>query len=465
MNDVTIILFGATGDLSRRKILPALYQLIKQKRLQNFIIVGAAIDQTTAQDIIKKCEPFINNPDQKILDELQARFFYQPVDFTKESDFTILNDRLSTLEKDHKLPGNRLCYLAAAAEFYCAITENLANSKIVKKMDLKETPWNRIVYEKPFGSNLESAREINACIKQYFNESQIYRIDHFLSKEVVNNIELVRFTNCVFEPLWNNRFIDQVQIVINEKIGIEQRGGYYDKYGALSDVVQNHILELLALVAMESPEKLSGDFVRDKRVDVLKNIKVVDGILGQYEGYRNEKDVDPNSETETFAALYLRVETPRWAGVPFYVKTGKCLEKKETVINIKFKTVDCLLTKSCPVPANWLKIEVSPEAIFSLTLNVKKPGKNDEVMPVAMEFCHSCLFGAVTPRSYEVIFEEVMRGEQAISVRFDEIECAWRVIGKINEMRFKRYNYSCGGNGPKELVTRFEDKHGMRWRS
>ncbi len=402
--------------------------------------------------------------DEAVWKQLEDRFFCEALQFTNESDFKKLNARVTKLEKQFGLTGNRMAYLAAAAEFFCPITHHLATCGLITRKQSDSIPWQRIVYEKPFGHDLASAHEINACIERLFEEHQIYRIDHFLTKELVSNIALVRFTNCVFEPLWNNRYIDQVQIVVNEQIALEGRGAYYDKYGALSDVMQNHVLELLALIGMESPKKLSGEFVRDQRLQVLKKVQVIDGILGQYEGYQKESSVAQDSKTETFAALMLRIDNLRWAGVPFYLKTGKCLQKKETVIHIKFKSVDCLLTQECPVPSNWLTIEVSPEAIFSLSLNAKKPGRTDQVIPVSMDFCHSCLFGSQTPESYEVVIEEVIRGEQSISVRFDEIEQCWRIIDVVRKKNFALHEYACGSNGPEELKD-FEKKHGMRWRS
>lgn len=464
MNDLTILILGATGDLSRRKLLPALYRIIKQKKLTNFVLLGAAIDDTDAKSILEQSRTFMGPIDEAIFQQLQERFFYERIDFGKPHDFAALSKRISALEKQFGLSGNRMVYLATAAAFFCPITEQLAQSKLVTRTRIGKKPWQRIVYEKPFGHDLKSAQEINECIEQHFDESQIYRIDHFLTKELVSNIALVRFTNCVFEPLWNNRYIDQVQITISEKLGLEGRGGYYDKYGALSDVMQNHMLELMALIAMESPEKLTGNYIRDRRIEVMQKIEIIDGMLGQFENYQSEKNVAKDSNTETFAALYFRIDNPRWAGVPFYVKTGKCLEKKETIIHIKFKQVDCLLTHSCPVPSNWLSMEISPESTFSLTLNVKKPGLSDQVVPVPMEFCHSCIFGATTPQSYEVIFEEVARGEQSVSVRFDEIERAWQIIDRVRKQHFPLYQYECGSSGPKE-VTEFEQKHGMRWRS
>ncbi len=464
MNDVTFILLGATGDLCRRKLLPALYNLLRHNKLTDFIVIGAAFSDATAQSILAASRQFIGTIDEEVFAALQSRFFYEQLNFKELSDFKRLEARIKKHERTYNLSGNRIAYLAASSEFYTLITENLFLSNIITKTNINTHPWQRIVYEKPFGHNAQSAHDINACIQDKFEEHQIYRIDHFLTKELVSNIALVRFTNCVFEPLWNNRYIDQVQIVINEKIALEGRGGYYDTYGALSDVMQNHMLELLALIGMESPEKLTGDYVRNRRVQVLERVEVIDGILGQYDGYHAEKLVSKDSTTETFAALMLRINNPRWAGVPFYVKTGKCLAQKETVIHIKFKSVDCLLTKSCPVPPNWLTIEVSPQATFSLSLNAKKPGRSEQVVPVSMEFCHSCIFGEVTPEAYEVVIEEVIRGEQSISVRFDEIEQCWRIIDSARKKMFPLYQYACGSQGPEEL-TQFERKHGMKWKS
>jgi glucose-6-phosphate 1-dehydrogenase len=464
MNDFTFILLGVTGDLSRKKLLPALYHLIARKQIEQFVIVGAALGQADAAQLLAQVKENIGTVDEVIWKRLQERFFYESVNFTNETDFKTLSARVDALENQFGLSGNRMAYLAAAAEFFCPITNYLASSKLITRKKVDETPWQRIVYEKPFGHDLKSAHQINECIEKLFEEHQIYRIDHFLTKELVSNIALVRFTNCIFEPLWNNRYIDQVQIVINEEIALEGRGAYYDKYGALADVMQNHMLELLALIGMESPQKLTGDYVRDRRVQVLEKVEVVDGILGQYEGYKKDSSVPNDSDTETFAALMLRINNPRWAGVPFYLKTGKCLDKKETKIHIKFKSVDCLLTHDCPVPSNWLSFEVSPEATFSLSLNAKKPGRSEQVIPVAMEFCHSCLFGAQTPESYEVVIEEVIRGEKSISVRFDEIEQCWRIIDTVRQQSFPIHEYQCGSTGPEE-IKQFEQKHGMRWRS
>lgn len=484
------MILGATGDLARKKIFPALYQLFIQNKLGNSIIVGAALDQTTAEQLLVHAKKYVNGCDNEKWHEFGKHVFYHAINFSHEKDFDTLATYVSVLEKQHKLSGNRLVYCSTAPYFYCTITHGLAKSGLInshkhssnipqdEKNKISKTAcpelvegsvqqnytWNRIVYEKPFGHDLQSAQEINECIAQYFSEHQIYRIDHYLTKELVGNIALVRFTNIIFEPLWNNRYIDQVQIVFDESEGIDGRGSFYDKYGAIADVMQNHMMQLVALIAMESPEKLSGDYIRTERAKVLQKVKVVDVLIGQFKGYLKEPGVAADSKTETFAQVQLRIENPRWAGVPFYLKTGKLLNKKETAIYIKFKQVDCLLTRcACPSEPNYLTIEVSPDPVFSLTLNAKRPGKSDEVMPVQMAFSHPS-FGMAS-EAYETLFEEILKGEQSVSVRFDEIEYAWKIIDSIKKLKPQLYLYEPGSEGPLEEKTHFERKHGMKWLS
>ena len=464
MKNVTIVLFGATGDLSKRKIIPALYRFLVKKKLEKVIIVGAAFDDVTADQMIDAAKPFIPDVDEAYWDSLRAMSYYKKINFKEPNDFESLRLFVEECEKKNGIGASRLFYLATAADFFCSITHNSAQTGLLQRHGKNEPVWHRIVYEKPFGHDLESAHVINECIKHNIDESQVYRIDHYLTKEVVSNIAMIRFTNCVLEPLWSNRYIDQVQIVLSESVGLEGRGMYYDTYGALRDVVQNHMLEILALICMESPEKLTGDYIRAERVKVLEKIKFIDGILGQYEGYTDEPHVQKNSRTDTYASLKLAVDTPRWVGVPFYLKTGKCLDKKETIIHIKFKQVDCLLMRGCPTDSNWLTIQIAPEATFVLTLNMKKPNAADQMMPVGMEFCHSCLFGLQTPEAYEVLLGEVVRGEQSISVRFDEIEYAWKLIDAIEQQKLPLFRYKKESKGPQE-EQQFTQKHGMRWRT
>jgi len=457
MNNCTIILFGATGDLARRKLFPALYSLVAANKLETFAIVGAAIEDKTIGDILEGSREFIKHIDEQVWKKLSNNTYYFRLDFNLEKDFQDLNAFVSEVEKKHGLSGNRLAYLAAPPDFFCAITTYCASSGLIKRI---QNPWQRIVYEKPFGKSLASARAINACIAKSFDENQLFRIDHYLTKEVVGNIVLVRFTNCIFEPLWSNQYIDHVTIILDEKVCIEGRGIYYDAYGVLRDVVQNHMFELLTLIAMESPAMLTGDYIRDERMKVLKHLAFVDGILGQYENYKTEKGVAPDSQTDTFANLLFHVNNKRWAGVPFFIRTGKCLNKKLTEIQITFKKVDCLLLQGCPIASNNLTINIWPKGTFSLSLNAKKPGMLNELTQIEMEFCHSCQFGPVTPESYEVIFQEVMRGEQSISVRFDEIEQAWNIIDTLIKKKMPIYQYKRGSEGPKESRA-FEKKYGL----
>jgi len=464
MNNGTIIIFGASGDLSVRKIIPALYHLAKRGSLESVAIIGVAFEEVTAQAVLERARSYIKELDETVWQQIQQSFYYERLNFTNLEDYERLATFIKSIEQKHSLHGNRLAYLATAAYFFCTITHYLGQSGIVSRKQIDASAWNRIVYEKPFGKDIQSAHEINTCIKQWFEECQIYRVDHYLTKELVNNIALLRFTNIVFEPIWNNKYIDQVQIVLNETSGVGNRGGYYDHYGALRDVVQNHMLELLALVAMEAPEKLSGEFIRTERAKVLEKVRIVDGILGQYDTYRQEHDVQPNSTTETFAALHLKVENERWKDVPFYLKTGKNLDKHEVAIHIKFKQVACRLSKNCPSDSNWLMLRLSPDAAFILTLNAKKPGRSDELMTVAMEFCHSCLYATVTPDAYEVLLEEIWAGEQSASVRFDEIEAAWKIIDAIYAQHLPLYQYTSATVGPEELKD-FCNRHTLQWRT
>ena len=469
MNEqISIILLGATGDLTRRKIIPALYQMIVERKIDSFLLFGAALDESTPDEILDKAREFITiDLEPEAWKKLRDNFLYKQLNFKQVDDYKKLEQFVSKKEKELQFPGNRLVYLAASAEFFCEITQNLATSGLVRKLSEKDKVWQRIVYEKPFGHNLQSALEINACIKRLFNESQIYRIDHYLTKELVGNITLIRFTNCILEPLWNFQYIDNVQIILGEDIDIGNRGPYYDKFGVLADVVQNHMLELLALIAMEQPKQLSGDYIRDKRAKVLEKVKILDGVQGQYNSYQKEHGVEKGSQTSTYVQLKAEINNHRWRGVPFYLKAGKCLDKKETKIHIKFKQVECLflVAEKCPVESNYLTIEVTPDAAFTLTLNAKKPGLTNDVIPVKMEFCHSCLFGVVTSaEDYVVLLAEIINGEQSVSVRFDEIEATWKIIDKVYSMELPVHRYRCGSKGPEE-AEQFEKKHGMRWLS
>ena len=464
MNDCTFIILGISGDLARRKLIPAIYRLVKSGQLSKFAIVGAARENRTIKEVFETAREFIKDIDEAVWQQCCTNGAYISLEFNDASKFGELASAVDDVEKQYGLSGNRLVYLATAAQFFAPLTKNLADAGIIKKgLDGKDgAAWNRVVYEKPFGLNLASAKEINREISNYLDESQIYRVDHYLAKELVSNIALIRFTNRIFEPLWNHENIDCVQIILTETLGVESRGSYYDKFGALQDVVQNHALQLLALVAMEAPDHLMGDYIRDEKAAVLKKVEYIDGVLGQYEGYKMEPGIADDSNTETFAALHLQVNNQRWKDVPFFLKVGKCLDQKKTKIVIRFKHVECLLAEGCPTEPNYLTIEVAPDEGFSIELNAKKPGSLLDITPVKMEFKHRHFFGP-TPVAYEVILEEVIKGEQAISVRVDEIEDAWNVIDQVEKAGLTRYSYACDSSGPEQLKE-FEKRHSMRFR-
>lgn len=466
MSGFSVLIFGASGDLAKRKLIPALYALFKQNKFKRCLLIGCALTNTTADAILKEVKGNISDCDEEIWQEFSLLFYYKSgIDFTQKKDIEAFKYYVEELTQKHQLGDNRLLYLAVPSDYFCILTHLIGETELATRSSNMQSGWSRIVYEKPFGHDLASAHEINACIARYFDEHQIYRIDHYLTKELAGNIALLRFTNAVLEPLWDHRYISSVQIIADEETTISGRGAYYDRYGALADMVQNHIMQLLALVAMEAPEKLGAEHIRSERARVLQHVQFVDGILGQYNGYQDEVGVQQNSRTETWVSLMLRIDNPRWAGVPFYVRTGKAMRKKETVIHIVFKQVDCLLLYGCPVPSNYLTIRIDPDAGFTLHLNAKKPGSLHEIIPVAMDFCHSCLYAQATPKPYEVILEEVVRGTQSVVVRFDEIEYAWHIIDEIKAKKLPLYTYQQGTAAGPEEFDEFNKKHGIRWRS
>lgn len=463
MNDCTFIIFGITGDLSKRKLLPGLYKLVKDKKIENFSIFGFGVEDISVDSIYDNAKDFILDIDLQVFDLLKKRTFYCKSKINGDENFSKILNQIEEAEKDLNLPGNRLVYCATPAFLFASITEILVKNKIIKK-EKDETAWYRVAYEKPFGHDLKSAQEINKKILSLLDESQIYRVDHYLAKEVIENILYVRFTNWVFEALWNNKNIESVQIILSESLCLEGRGNYFDKFGMLCDVVQNHMLQLLALISMKEPKKLAAKNIRDRKAEILKDIKVVDGFFGQYDGYQDEPGVEKDSKTDTFVALKLEIENELWKGIPFYLKTGKCLDKKETRIHIQFKNVDCKLTsESCPIEGNYLTIDLYPRAGFSFELNAKKPGVKDEIVPVLMDFCYDCIFTPISPEAYENILLSIIEGDQSISVRFDEIEYSWQVIDKIRNLNFKLYDYKKDTKGPKEL-SNFSKKHNFVWR-
>jgi len=449
MKKWTIIILGITGDLSKRKLLPALYALLRAG-LQDCVIIGTGREDVTADDILNAARPFVADP----TDELDRRFrdmlVYQPLLFSSRDDFEKLATLITEVEHERNLPHHRIAYLATATQFFCDITSALVDTGIIKARDLNQ----RVVYEKPFGSDLASAQEINACIKAHLSEKQVYRIDHYLAKEFTNNLLLLRYSNTLFKAIWDNKSIESVRIIFHETLTVEGRGAFYDQYGALKDVVQNHMLQLLALVAMEAPTSLDADAIRDKKSDILKHVRIIDGVRGQYEGYTDEPDVRADSQTETFAVLNVEVDHPMWEGVPFFLETGKALAQKTTEIELTLKPMEqCLWSPTSRCESNVLRIHITPEEGFSLRINSKKPGTIRDIMAVDFDFSYKAIYGPTSPEAYEILFAEIMRGEQSMVVRFDEVEYQWRIMATADALNMPLFVYKKGSKGPQQRLT------------
>ncbi|GMA49632.1 glucose-6-phosphate 1-dehydrogenase [Alicyclobacillus contaminans] len=466
----TFILFGATGDLAHRKLFPALYSLYMDKLMpEQFAVVGVArtdFDDAHFRDEVRSAiEKFGRiKPDKTTFAKFVERFFYKSVDVNNPEDFRKLKERVEQVEKQLDLPKQRLFYLAMAPNFFGTVALSLKSSGL-SEVD----GWRRLIIEKPFGRDLESARVLNNELRQVFEEEEIYRIDHYLGKEMVQNIEVIRFANSIFEPLWNNRSIANVQITSSEVVGVEDRASYYEKSGALRDMVQNHMLQMVMMVAMEPPSRLNMEAIRDEKVKVLRSLRryTLDEVMGnvvrgQYtagtingkpvKGYREEPNVAPNSSTETFVAARLYIDNFRWAGVPFYIRTGKHMAAKATEIVIQFRDLpkDMYFNQNGQLGPNLLRIRVNPQEGMSLLLNAKQPGTDETVVPVSMEFSQSV---TNSPEAYERLLLDAMQGDSTFFTRWDEVSLAWKFVDPIAEAFHTHavplHQYAAGSWGPK----------------
>ncbi|HUF61915.1 MAG TPA: glucose-6-phosphate dehydrogenase [Verrucomicrobiales bacterium] len=489
----TLVIFGATGDLTHRKLVPALYNLAVDGELPAQLrVVGFARREKDdaefragLEEVNRKVSRQAHDP--AVWDAFSAAISYHQGEFEDPGSYRSLADRLASLEAEHGAPGNRLFYLASAPDSFEPILEQLRNSGL---HHARSGCWARVVVEKPFGTDLPSARQLNEFVNATFEERDTYRIDHYLGKETAQNIMVLRFANAIFEPLWNSHHIDCVQITCAENLGMSGgRGGYYDKAGALRDMVQNHLLQLLSLVAMEPPTGLGADAIRDEKIKVLRSLRPLDSakdvaanaVRAQYtaglvdgepaRGYLEEDRVAPGSATETYAALRLHIDNWRWSGVPFYIRVGKQLPRKATEISIHFRNPPSVLFNRQPGHAgsNVLVIRIQPDEGNSLRTLSKVPGAALRLEPVKMDFHYRTSFGQASPEAYERLLLDAMAGDATLFARRDEVEQAWQYIDSIRsawddpQARIPVAHYPAGSWGPEEADA-LVDRDGRRWR-
>src|SRR6266850_2239761 len=484
-----IVIFGATGDLTHRKLIPALSNLAADGELPPAVtVVGFARRPKNDDEFRKELEKTTKQfSRQDVREDIWKTFsqslFYHQSEFEDESGYQSLAQRLNKIDEERGTRGNRLFYLAAAPEKFEPILKNLKAAGLNKA---KEDSWARVIIEKPFGRDLASAQELNRIVSNAFAENQTYRIDHFLGKETAQNILVLRFANAIFEPIWNARYIDHVQITAAETLGVEGRAGYYETAGALRDMVQNHLLQLLCLVAMEAPSDLSADSIRDEKVKVVRCLRrmaadeVASNVVrAQYaEGaingkpvpaYRAEQNINPKSMTDTFVALRLNIDNWRWWDVPIYMRVGKRLPKSGTEISVHFKKAPFVLFNKETNEANVLVIRIQPDEGISLRMQAKMPGTSFRIEPVKMDFHYGTSFGKASPEAYERLLLDAMSGDATLFARRDEVEEAWTFIDPIEEAWHAKtdapelYFYPAGSWGPEtgdDLLAR--DGHAWR---
>ena len=499
----TMVIFGALGDLSRRKLLPAIYQLMKEHLVnEKFAVLGIGRDACTDDDFRQQMRKALGDSDEvhgideSLWQELCSRLHFLSADLTDPADYAAIADRLGQLEeKCAPNERNRLFYLAVPPSIFEPIVKNLAHSGLAPRTrTADERPWVRVVIEKPFGRSLESAQRLNDLVLGLFAEHQTYRIDHYLGKETVQNVLVLRFANSIFEPIWNRQWIHHVQITAAENVGVEERGKYYEEAGVVRDMFQNHLLQLLSLTAMEPPAQMTANSVRDEKVKVLKSIRWLteqsiteNAVRAQYTagtmkakavpGYTDESNVAPDSLVPTFAAVRLFIDNWRWNGVPFYLRSGKRLKHRVSEIAVQFRTPPHLMFGHQAAEAmrpNTLVMRVQPNEGVSLNFEVKVPGaavaltSNVEIAPVDMDFDYAEAFGEVAAPAYETLLLDVMIGEATLFTRSDEVEAAWRVVDPLIQYwethKPKRMpTYAAGSWGPREADELIE-QDGVEWR-
>ncbi len=485
----TLVIFGATGDLTHRKLIPALYNLAAEGALPPAInIIGFARREKTTDEFRAELEAstrkFSRTP---LSDDLWKCFassiIYHQSSFDDLEGYKNLARVMEEADKQHGTRGNRLYYLAVAPDQFPVILSNLRESGL---STAAEGSWSRVIVEKPFGTDLKSAQELNTLVNEVFPERDTYRIDHYLGKETAQNIMVMRFANSIFESLWNSHHIDHVQITAVEPLGVEGRAGYYDKSGAMRDMIQNHLLQLLTLTAMEPPTSLSADAIRDEKVKVLRSLRPLKGeavfnhvVRAQYTeglingqpvpGYRDAEGVPKDSTTETYVALQVNIDNWRWAGVPFFIRSAKRMPKGGSEIAITFKAVPRVLFNQNEesLEQNVLVIRIQPDEGISLRMSAKRPGSSLRIEQVKMDFHYGTSFGKATPEAYERLLLDAMSGDATLFARRDEVEEAWAFVDGIEDAWKTRSDdlafYPAGSWGPAE-ATALAARHDVIWR-
>ncbi|MDX6613281.1 MAG: glucose-6-phosphate 1-dehydrogenase [Blastocatellia bacterium] len=481
-----VVIFGASGDLTKRKLLPALYRLAEQRLLPaEFAIVGVARAQMSHEEFRSQMRAAVSEQDdgdrfdEAVWRSFAAGIFYLSGEFADGDTFKRLRETLAEVETERGTGSNRVFYLATAPDFFGLIAKQLGDAGLARAAG---AAWTRIIVEKPFGHDLESARALNDELATVFEEDQVYRIDHYLGKETVQNLLVFRFANRIFEPVWNREHIDHVQITNAEALGVEGRGAFYEKAGAVRDMIQSHVFQVTSLIAMEAPSWLSADAIRDEKIKVMQAVRPISGaeiadssVRGQYgpgfvlgekvPGYREEPGVDPKSATETFAALKIFFDNPRWQDVPFYLRSGKRLTRRMTEIAIQFKETPHPLFSECdaPLQANVLVLRIQPNEGITVRFGAKLPGQAMRIRWVNMDFRYGSSFGTEPPEAYERLLLDCMLGDSTLYARRDMTERGWEIVMPILEAWQKSApdfpNYAAGSVGPQaaeDLIARDE---------
>ncbi|HEX8282741.1 MAG TPA: glucose-6-phosphate dehydrogenase [Pyrinomonadaceae bacterium] len=486
-----VVIFGASGDLARRKLIPALYRLVQERVLPaEFAIVGLGRTAMSNDEFREKMKAAVvefsesGSVDEEVWRSFADGMQFVPSDIKNAECYGVLAQKLEEIDRERGTQGNRLFYLSVAPEFYAEAVKQLGEAGLTKQ----DKGWVRVIVEKPFGTSLESARELNQQLLQHLDEKQIFRIDHYLGKETVQNLLVFRFANGIFEPMWNRQYIDHVQVTNAETVGVEGRGGYYEKSGVVRDMIQNHVFQVLSLVAMEPPASLSAEDVRDEKIKAMHSAREftaervrAECVRGQYgagsiggkpvPGYRVEKDVAPDSATETFAAVTMWFDNWRWSGVPFYVRSGKRLAKRVTEIAIQFRAAPHALFGKAQeeLAPNQLVIRIQPDEGITLRVAAKVPGQLTRIRDVNMDFRYGASFGVQLAEAYERLILDCILGDSTLYARKDMTERGWELVMPILDEWGARAaeadfpNYEAGSWGP-EASFKLLEQHGRRWR-